>query len=98
VEEEACPVSGVHSNHQELTVGKVDDVHHAKNDSESEGNQSKKKAHQDSLKECIKNDHKCNSKMPKFKCQIKSKVQISKKKISQTASQYARLTTLDFEL
>jgi hypothetical protein len=57
VEEKACPVSRIHSDHQELTVGKVDDVHHAKDDSEAEGNQSKKQAHQDSLKKCIENNH-----------------------------------------
>ena len=49
--------SGIHSNHQELTVGKVDDVHHSKDDGQAEGNQSKKKAHQDSLKKCIEDNH-----------------------------------------
>jgi hypothetical protein len=57
MEEEACPVSGIHSDHQELTVGKVDDVHHAKDDRETEGNQGKKKAHQDSLKKRVEKNH-----------------------------------------
>jgi hypothetical protein len=39
-------------------VGKVDDVHHAEDDREAKGHQGKKKAHQDSLKECIENNHK----------------------------------------
>jgi hypothetical protein len=51
VEKEACPVSGIHPDHQEFAVGKVDDVHHAKDNRETEGNQSEEETHQDSLKE-----------------------------------------------
>jgi len=58
VEEEACPVSGVHSNHQELTVGKIDNVHHAKDNGEAQGHQGEEETHQDSLEDRIENEHK----------------------------------------
>jgi hypothetical protein len=51
-------------------VGKVDDVHHPKDDGEAKGDQSKKKAHQDPLKEGIENDHKRNPKMSNAKVQM----------------------------
>jgi hypothetical protein len=58
MEKKAGPVGGIHPDHQEFTVGKIDNVHHAKDNGQPKGDQSKEKAHQDPLKDCIEDNHK----------------------------------------
>jgi hypothetical protein len=81
-------------------VGKVDDVHHAEDDREAKGNQGKKKAHQDSLKECVENDHGHNSKMSNAKIQISNQINSPnfKEKIGHPLSRYFGMLTLGFAI
>jgi hypothetical protein len=74
VQEQARPIGRIHANHQEFAMGKVDDVHHSEDDGETEGDQGKKKPHQDSLKECIEKNH-SDPKMSNAKVQISNQIQ-----------------------
>ena len=53
----AGPVGRIHSDHQKFAMGEVDDVHHPEDDGQAKGHQGKEKAHQDSLKNRINDDH-----------------------------------------
>jgi hypothetical protein len=60
MEKKACPIGRIHPDHQELTMGEVDDVHHPKDDRQTERHQGEKKTHQESLKDRIEDDHSSN--------------------------------------
>ena len=57
MKKQAGPVGRIHSDHQKFAMGKVDDVHHPEDDGQAKGHQGKEKAHQDSLKNRINNNH-----------------------------------------
>jgi hypothetical protein len=76
VKKKACPVGGIHSDHQEFTMGEIDDVHHTKDDGQPKGNQGEKKPHQNPLKYSVNKDHSVPN--PKFEYRNPKQIQMIK--------------------